>query len=153
MEKLLSVGGKEVLIKSVAQAVPVYSMSCFKLPRGLSEHLNALIRKFWWGSREGQRKPSWVSWSTMTRPENCGGLGFRDVEIFNLALLARQAYRILQDPEALSAQVLKAKYHPDSDFLQAELGSTPSQIWRSILEGREVMKQGLIRRIGDGQTM
>ena len=56
MEKVLSVGGKEVLIKSVAQVVPVYSMSCFKLPRGLCEHLNSLIRKFWWGSKEGKEE-------------------------------------------------------------------------------------------------
>ena len=56
MEKVLSVGGKEVLIKSVAQAVPVYSMSCLKLLCGLCEHLNSLIRKFWWGSKEGKEE-------------------------------------------------------------------------------------------------
>ena len=110
--KMLICRGKEVLIKSVAQAIPVYSMSCFKLPRGLCENLNMLIRKFWWGSKEGKRKPSWVSWSTMTQPKYCGGLGFRDIELFNLALLARQALRIVMDPESLSARTLKAKYFP-----------------------------------------
>lgn len=50
LEKLLSVGGKEVLIKSVVQAIPVYSMGCFKFPRGLCEHMNTMFRKFWWGS-------------------------------------------------------------------------------------------------------
>ena len=76
MGKCLSAGGKEVLIKSVAQAIPVFSMSCFKLPRGLCEHINSIIRKFWWGCKEGQRKPAWVSWEVMTRPKYLGGLGF-----------------------------------------------------------------------------
>lgn len=85
MEKCLSAGGKEVLIKSVAQAIPTYSMSCFKLPRGLCEHINGLLQKFWWGSRRGERKVAWVSWKTMCKPKYMGGMGFRDIELFNLA--------------------------------------------------------------------
>jgi hypothetical protein len=61
LESLLSCGGKEILIKSVTQAIPIYSMSCFKLPRGLCHHINGLLRKFWWGSRDGNRKTCWVS--------------------------------------------------------------------------------------------
>ena len=67
IEKTLSTACKEVLVNSVAQAVPVFSMSCFKLPRGLCEHLNKLIRQFWWGSKEGKRKPAWVAWKSMTK--------------------------------------------------------------------------------------
>ena len=46
MEKLLSTAGKEVLIKAVAQAIPVYSMSCFRLPRGLCDSISSIIRQF-----------------------------------------------------------------------------------------------------------
>ena len=88
----------------------------------------------------------------MTRPKYSGGLGFRDIELFNLALLSRQAWRILTDPDSLSARVLRAKYHPGVDILNAEIGSAPSQIWRAIIEGRDVLKQGIIKRIGDGLT-
>jgi hypothetical protein len=145
MEQLLSVGGKEILIKSVAQAVPTFSMSCFKLPRGLCDHINAMLRSFWWGSKDGKRRTCWVAWEKMTQPKHAGGLGFRDIELFNLALLARQAWRILQQPSALSARILKAVYYPGTDLLSAGLGNHPSQIWRAILEGRDAMKLGLIR--------
>ena len=143
----MSTAGKKVLVKSVAQSVPVFSMSCFKLPRGLCEHLNKLIRKFWWGTKEGKRKPHWVSWKAMTQPKGMGGLGFKDFELFNLAMLAKQAWRLLQAPESLSARVLKSVYYPNSDILQAQLGNHPSQIWRAIIEGRDILKQGLVRRI------
>lgn len=112
MEKLLSAAGTEVLIKSVAQAIPVYSISCFRLPRGLCESVTSIIRRFWSGSKRGKTKPCWVAWDVMIRPKYMGGLGFRDLEIFNLALLARQAWRVLNDPESLSAQILKAVYFP-----------------------------------------
>jgi hypothetical protein len=152
LELLLSVGGKDILIKSVVQAIPIFSMACFKLPRGLCHHINQLIRNFWWGSKEGKRKTHWVSWEVMCSPKGPGRLGYRDIELFNIALLARQAWRILQNPETLSARILKAVYFPTTGFLEASVGSHPSQVWRSLVEGRDAMKQGLIRRIGTGTT-
>jgi hypothetical protein len=153
LEQLLSAGGKEILIKSVAQAVATYSMSCFRLPRGLCIHLNSLMRNFWWGSKGGKRKTCWVSWEVMTSPKYMGGLGFRDIELFNLALLAKQAWRVLQVPESLSARLLKSVYFPNGDLLSASLGNHPSQIWRSIMDGVDVLKQGLIKRVGTGVSI
>jgi hypothetical protein len=100
--------GKGVLIMSVVQAIPTFSMSRFKLPRGLCLHINSLIRSFWWGSKKGKRRTHWVSWEVMCSPKADGGLGFRDIELFNIALLARQAWRVLQNPDTLSARVLKS---------------------------------------------
>ena len=48
-EKLLSKARKEVLIKAVAQAIPTYTMSVFKLPDSLCKDLTSMIRNFWWG--------------------------------------------------------------------------------------------------------
>jgi len=152
MEKTLSAGGKEVLIKAVGQAIPTYSMSCFKLPRWLCKHIDSLLRNFWWGSKEGKRKTCWVAWDDMTKPKYAGGLGFRDIEMFNLALLARQAWRVMQEPNSFSARILKAVYYPEGDFLDAEAGSNPSRVWRAIVEGKGVLAQGIIRRIGTGES-
>jgi hypothetical protein len=140
LELLLSAAGKEVLIKAVAQAIPTFSMACFRLPRGLCQHINSLLRNFWWGCKEGKRRTCWVAWEDMTKPKHLGGMGFRDIELFNLALLAKQAWRLLQEPNSLSARILKVVYFPNGDFLEAELGSSPSRIWRSIMDGREVLK-------------
>ena len=46
-QKLMSYAAKEVLLKSVIQALPAYSMSCFKLNKGLCSKLTALMAKFW----------------------------------------------------------------------------------------------------------
>lgn len=141
MEKLLSSAGKDVLIKSNVQAILVYSMAFFRLPRAICEHVNYIIRKFWWGSKKGERKAHCVSWETMTKPEYMVGLGFRDLGLFNLTLLARQTWRILQESISLSARMSKLVYFPESYILEAELGSHPSQIWHAILSGREVLKR------------
>ena len=50
-EKLLSKASNEILIKAVAQAIPTYIMSCFKLPDTLCEELTSMIRNFWWGQK------------------------------------------------------------------------------------------------------
>src|SRR6185503_13749434 len=126
-------------------------MSCFRLPKGLCKHIDGLLRSFWWGSKEGKRIICWVAWEDMTKPKYMVGLGFRDIELFNLALLARQAWRILQEPATLSVRVLKAVYFPNADFLDAELGPSPSRVWRAIIDGKGVLQQGLIKIIGTGE--
>lgn len=62
---------------------------------------------------------------SVTMPKYIGGLGFRDIEIFNLYLLANKAWRLLQELDSLSAHVLKASYYPNDSFLTDSLESHP----------------------------
>ena len=61
-EKLLLQVGHEILIEAVVQVIPTYTMSCFKLSKGLIKEIEVLIRKFWWGYRGEQKKIHWMSW-------------------------------------------------------------------------------------------
>ena len=107
--KLFSCRGNEVLIKVVAQAVPAYAMSVFKLPIGLCEDMQKAIAGFWWGNSQNHKSIHWSKWENMCQAKSRGGLGFRDLSSFNHALVAKQSWRIIQEPKSLVARVLKAR--------------------------------------------
>ncbi|KAL8162414.1 hypothetical protein V2J09_013903 [Rumex salicifolius] len=94
-EKCLSRAGKEILIKSIVQAIPTYIMSCFKLPEDLCSELEQLFCNFWWGDTENSKKIHWMNWKRMCFPKTKGSMGFRELESFNIGLLARQSWRLL----------------------------------------------------------
>lgn len=100
-----------------------------------------------------ENKMHWLSWETLTLPKKNGGLGYRDLHSFNIAMLAKQGWRLLKNKESLCAQVLKAKYFPNSSALQAKPCSGMSYTWRSILRGIDLLKAGVIKRVGSGQTI
>jgi hypothetical protein len=56
-----------VMIKAVAQAIPTYVMSVFKLPASLCHELTQLIRQFWWGEDYENRKAHWMEWDKLCR--------------------------------------------------------------------------------------
>ncbi|XP_074318894.1 uncharacterized protein LOC141655729 [Silene latifolia] len=139
---LLSKAGREVVIKAVAQSIPTYAMSVFKLPANFCDELRSLVSGFWWGADRGKRKLAWVAWDRLCLPKSRGELGFRDFNRFNIALLGKQAWRLMTESESLMVRVLKAKYFPSTSFMEAELGVAPSYTWKSIWEARDVVKLG-----------
>ncbi|XP_048598085.1 uncharacterized protein LOC125578967 [Brassica napus] len=149
--KALSQGGKEILIKSIGLALPIFAMSCFKLPKEVCAKLTSAMIEFWWSSGNNRRKISWVAWQKLCRDKEVGCLGFKEVEKFNQALLAKQAWRIWNNPSSLVARILKARYFKRSNFLASGIGSRPSYAWRSILHGKELLEQGLTKVVGNGK--
>lgn len=77
------------MIKAVALSIPMYTISCFHLPRSLCDELGKLMTHFWWGKKQEEQKIYWVSWRKMCKSKGDGGLGFKDLRAFNLALLAK----------------------------------------------------------------
>ena len=145
--------GREVLIKAVAQSIPTYIMGVFKLPFSVCDDLTRMVRNYWWGSEKGKRKTHWMAWDQIIKPKAMGGLGFRDYRIFNQALLARQAWRLLINPDSLCARVLKAKYYPNGRLEDTVFAGNASSTWQAITYGLELLKKGLLWRIGDGQSV
>ena len=149
--KLLSQAGREVLIKSVIQAIPTFAMSCFKLPITLCPEIEALVRKFWWGQRGDRRKVHWMRWEEMCRHKDQGGMGFKDLAMCNDAMLAKLSWRLLHDDNSLFYRVFKARFFPNSSILDAKDSTSASYAWKNILKGRDLILKGALWRVGDGK--
>jgi len=109
-----------------------------------------MICRFWWAQQENEKKMHWLPWSTLASRKEKGGLGYRDLHMFNLAMLGRQAWRMLQNPESLCARLQKARYWPNGELLQLQERPGISYTWRSIVRGIRALEKGLIWRMGNG---
>ena len=82
-----------------------------------------------------------------------GGMGFRKLQAFNLAMLAKQGWRLVLNPDSLVARIYKAKYYQHGDVFKAKLVSNPSYAWRSIMNGLEMVKRVTRWRVGNGNLI
>ena len=149
----MSFVAKDVHVKSELQALATFTMGVFKMSSSFCEKYEKLIREFWWGKEDGHHKVHWMAWDKLIKPKRGGGIGFRDMHMFNQALLARQGWRLLQKSDSLCAKVLKSKYYPNGELLDTVFASEASQSWRGIEFRLELLKKGLIWRVGDGKSI
>ncbi|XP_075645642.1 putative mitochondrial protein AtMg00310 [Castanea sativa] len=80
-------------------------------------------------------------------------MGFKDLKVLNLALLAKQGWRLSKNPTSLTHRVFKAKYFAGYSFMEAQVGRKSSYVWRSILATRETVEMGSRWCIGNGRTV
>ena len=150
--RFLSPAGKEVLLKAIALALPTYTMSCFLVPKTICKKIMAIMSDYWWKSNTASKGMHWRSWESLCSPKDKGGVGFKDLEAFNTALLGKQLWRIITQPDSLLARIFKSRYFRSSDPLNAPLGSRPSYAWRSIHSAQHLIKQGAKVIIGNGEN-
>lgn len=152
--RFLTKAGREILLKNVIQAIPLHAMSLFLLPKETAKEIERAMNSFWWrGETRGRRGINWKEWNHLTLPRFKGGLNFRNIRDFNLALISKQFWRLMQNPTSLVARVYKAKYHPNCSLLEAKKGGNPSFIWSSLMESQEIIHRHSRWRIGDGRSV
>jgi len=76
-------------------------MSLFKILIVVSEDIRRIKRKFLWGWGAKWRKIAWVKWTTLCKPKRKGGLGIKNIKLFNEALLAKWKWRLGIDEKGL----------------------------------------------------
>ena len=101
------------------------------------------MRQYWWGVEKGKRKTAWLSWDKMRLPKSMGGMGFCDMQVFNQALLAK----------FVCGRLLRAKYYPNGNLLDIVFIGNSSAVWKGTEHGLELVKKGIIWRVGDGSSI
>lgn len=151
--RYLSSAGKLVPLKTVLAALPSYAISCFRLPKSLCNQIQSAMTRFWWDATPAVKKLCWVAWDKLTLPKTDGGLGFRDIEVFNNALLTKLIWRLIRSPTSLLGKTLLGKYCSSANIMECSVSGSISHGWRGIMVGKEVLKLGLGWSIGNGENI
>jgi len=104
-------------------------MSCFLLSPDTCKKITSATSNYWWSGTADKRIIHWRNWPDLTLPKSHGGLEFRDIKNFNLAMLGKQGWRLMTNPDSLCARVLKGKYYPQGDFMSAGKKKNASHTW------------------------
>ncbi|XP_026417197.1 uncharacterized protein LOC113312677 [Papaver somniferum] len=128
-------------------------MNCFKIPKGTCKEINAIQRDFFWNKDKDKSKGLfYIAWDVVNKPKELGGLGFKNMEYFNLAMTSKIAWRLIEEPNSLWSSTMKAAHYPNQEVIRIDTKpkTTDSWIWKGILEGISYIQQYYIWKIEDG---
>ena len=150
--RLLSRGGRLILLKAVLAAIPIYYMLIFMMPAGIRRCLERSMRSFIWrGSQPDEaRGTALVAWSTVCRPVTQGGLGIRHLQHTNMALLAKWVRRMMQPSGDLATVVLRDGHGSSLDWQTPRRGD--SAFMSSVRTCFPQVQRFFQPPLGDGET-
>ncbi|KAH9665427.1 putative ribonuclease H protein [Citrus sinensis] len=129
----LSFAGRVTLAQSVIQAMPIYAMRTTMLPSSVRHRIDKCCRRFIWDGKSKSHKMCMVGWDKICLPKSRSGLGFKNLEVMNHALLMKISWGIISNSNTLWVRVLCSKYVLDPcnlpSFLPDKQGSC---IWSAI---------------------
>ncbi|KAL5538858.1 hypothetical protein UlMin_043555 [Ulmus minor] len=152
--RLLSKASRLTLIKSVALAMPIYTMHTARIPKAICAKLDARIRRFWWGTKEENARPLCLkAWDDLCVPKAYGGLGLRRMSSMNQAIIAKWGWDLLMGKNSQCLLFLQGKYLRAGSFKSVEALPTDSTFWKAIIESRDTLLSGAYFQIGDGSSI
>jgi len=152
--RLLSLGGRLVLIRVVLTSLPVYWCALFPIPSSILDKLRKLIFNFLWGSSAVKKKFHLVDWQLLARPISLGGWGIKHLPLFCISLRMKNFWFALNN-SGIWNQLIRTKYMKNMSIQSwcrnkyFRLTNT-SRIWMGFIKTLHWIGQGLIWQVGKG---
>ncbi|KAL8122804.1 hypothetical protein AgCh_010976 [Apium graveolens] len=120
----------------------------------MCKKMEVMMNKYWWQSGSTDRKGiNWVAWGGLSMSKCHGGLAFRNLYRYNVALMAKHVWNFIHNPNALVSRFYKAKFFSNSHILQAKVNPGSSFIWQGIITAKNEVMQGYSWILGDGESI
>jgi hypothetical protein len=134
--KMLSYGGRLILINSVLSSLALFMLSFYELPKGILHKVDFYKSMFFWQGDNHKKKYRLTKWSIICRPKEQGGLGILDLEKQNKSLLNKWLFNLINKDGAWH-QLIRNKYLRDRPITQVTKRPGDSQFWIGLMNPKD----------------
>ncbi|XP_074265589.1 uncharacterized protein LOC141588030 [Silene latifolia] len=137
-----SYAGRLVIVRSVLNSLHSYWASIFIIPKGIMKRIEAVCRNFLWDNSADYRRSPLVGWDTVCRPKEEGGLGLKDQEVWNKAMIGRLVDWVAEKRDSIWVHWVHNNYLKGREWMEYSPTMNSSWIWRRICKVKEEMAAG-----------
>ena len=134
--KSLSYAGRFQLISAVLSSLPVYWASAVLLPKGTTKEIEKIMRNFLWNSGQNGKGVAKVAWTEICKPKVYGGLGLKNLNEWNIALLSSRIWNIISGQNSLWVKWVNFYLLEGRSFWEVGLKDKMSWSWRNLMKIR-----------------
>ncbi|KAF8115627.1 hypothetical protein N665_0025s0095 [Sinapis alba] len=150
--RALSFAGRMQLIASEIYSKINFWFSSFILPKGCIKRIQSLCSRFLWNGNVTNRAAARVSWEIICLPKKEGGLGFRDLSLWNKTLCLKLIWLIFSGSDSLWASWIRTHRIGGDCFWNIDDKKQASWVWKSLLHLRPLARRFLRCEVGNGKT-
>ncbi|XP_060200890.1 uncharacterized protein LOC132629180 [Lycium barbarum] len=147
--KIISHGGRAVLVRFFLQSLFIHLLSAISPPTTTMKQIQSLVSDFFWGWKADKRKYHWASWESLIFPYNEGGIGMRLISDICKAMQFKQWW-VFRSKHSLWGDFLKAKYYQRANPISKKWDTGQSLVWKHMMRNKYVAEKQILWLLNSG---
>ncbi|XP_021848076.2 uncharacterized protein [Spinacia oleracea] len=139
----ISFAGRTQLVNSVLMSICVYWAQIFIFPKAVLKKINAICRSYLWHGNFDDCRPGAVAWDQLCWPKKQGGLGFKNLLLWNQAVVGKLAWAIAHKKDNLWVKWIHSLYIKDKPWVQFTPSASASWVVKCICQVKDFFSQGV----------